>query len=122
MIRKTERAARRKLRVHHKGKKLAIKIQAPRLVVFRSNFHIYAQLIDDARGFTLCSASSLDNDVRVKLKKGWNIEAAETVGQALAEKAAKSGVKKVVFDRGAYLYHGRIKALAMGARAGGLEF
>ena len=93
-----------------------------RLSVFRSSKHIYAQVIDDAHGQTVVSASSLEEDMRGSLKTGANIEAAKAVGKRLAERAAAKGVKAVVFDRGGYLYHGRVKALADAARAGGLDF
>ena len=94
----------------------------PRLSVFRSGKHIYAQVIDDAKGQTLASASSLEKDMRDSLKTGANIEAAKAVGKRLAERASAKGVKQVVFDRGGYLYHGRVKALADAAREGGLDF
>ena len=93
-----------------------------RLSVFRSSKHIYAQVIDDANGRTLVSASTLEGDVRGDLKTGANIAAAKVVGKKLAERATAKGVKEVVFDRGGYLYHGRVKALADAAREGGLEF
>src|SRR3954471_9284221 len=93
-----------------------------RLSVFRSSKHIYAQVIDDAKGETLASASSLEKEVRGAMKTGANVEAAKAVGKRLAERAAAKGVKDVVFDRGSYLYHGRIKALADAAREGGLDF
>ena len=93
-----------------------------RLSVFRSSKHIYAQVIDDAHGQTVVSASSLEEDMRGSLKTGANIEAAKAVGKRLAERAAAKGIKAVVFDRGGYLYHGRVKALADAARAGGLDF
>ena len=93
-----------------------------RLSVFRSSKHIYAQVIDDASGRTLASASSLEKDMRGTLKTGANIEAAKAVGKRLAERAAAKGVKEVVFDRGGYLFHGRVKALADAAREGGLNF
>ncbi|WP_343343489.1 50S ribosomal protein L18 [Sphingomicrobium sp. XHP0239] len=92
----------------------------PRLSVHRSGKHIYAQVIDDAAGTTIASASSLDKDV--KAKSGANVEAAATVGKAVAAKAKKAGVDKVVFDRGGFLFHGRVKALADAAREEGLEF
>ena len=92
----------------------------PRLSVHRSGKHIYAQVIDDAAGKTLAAASSLDKDV--KAKTGANAEAAAAVGKALAAKAKKAGVSAVVFDRGGFLFHGRVKALADAAREGGLEF
>ncbi len=92
----------------------------PRLSVHRSGRHIYAQVIDDAAGKTLASASTLDKDLKVKT--GANADAAAAVGKALAAKAKKAGVDKVVFDRGGFLFHGRVKALADAAREGGLEF
>ena len=94
----------------------------PRLSVFRSGKHIYAQVIDDAKGATVVSASTLDKDVRDNLKKASTIEAASFIGKLVAEKAVKSGVNEVVFDRGGYIYHGRVKALADAARAAGLKF
>ncbi len=106
---------RRHARVRNKVLGTALR---PRLVVFRSNKHIEAQIIDDTKGNTLVSASS----VQLKLKNGGNIEAAAKVGEALAEKAKKAGISEVVFDRGGYQYHGRVAALADGARKGGLVF
>ena len=94
----------------------------PRLSVFRSSLHIYAQVIDDARGVTLAAASSIDKQLREGLKKGANVDAAKAVGKAVAERASAKGVKDVVFDRGGYMFHGRIKALAEAAREGGLKF
>ena len=93
-----------------------------RLSVFRSSKHIYAQVIDDANGRTLASASSLEKEMRDSLKTGANIEAAKAVGKRVAERASAKGVKQVVFDRGGYLYHGRVKALADAARESGLSF
>jgi large subunit ribosomal protein L18 len=93
-----------------------------RLSVFRTSKHIYAQVIDDVKSETVASASSLEKDMRTSLKTGANIEAAKAVGKRLAERAASKGVKEVVFDRGGYLYHGRVKALADAAREGGLKF
>ena len=93
-----------------------------RLSVFRSSKHIYAQVIDDTAGRTLAAASSIEKDLREKLKTGADTAAAGEVGKLLAERAVKAGVKDVVFDRGGYLYHGRVKALADGAREGGLSF
>ncbi|MHC2438688.1 ribosomal protein L18 [Bradyrhizobium sp. USDA 4451] len=112
--------ARRKQRV-----RLAIRRSAggrPRLSVFRSSKHIYAQVIDDQKGETLASASSLEKTMRDAGKTGADIDAAKAVGKLLAERAAQKGVKEVVFDRGAYIYHGRVKALADAAREGGLSF
>ena len=93
-----------------------------RLSVFRSSKHIYAQVIDDTKGETVVSASSIEKDMRGRLKTGANIAAAKEVGKLLAERASAKGVKEVVFDRGGYLYHGRVKALADAAREGGLKF
>ncbi len=94
----------------------------PRLSVFRSGKHIYAQIIDDAQGRTLAAASSLEKALRADLKTGADKGAAAAVGKLVAERAVAAGVDKVVFDRGAYLYHGRVKALADAAREGGLAF
>jgi large subunit ribosomal protein L18 len=94
----------------------------PRLSVFRSSKHIYAQVIDDVSGHTLASASSIDKDMRGKLKTGADVGAAAEVGRIVAERAKAAGVTQVVFDRGGYLYHGRVKALADAAREGGLSF
>ncbi len=94
----------------------------PRLSVFRSGKQIYAQVIDDIKGVTLASASSIEPEMKEKLKSGANVEAASEIGKLVAERAKKNGVEKVVFDRGRFLYHGRIKALAEGAREGGLVF
>jgi large subunit ribosomal protein L18 len=109
---------RRKARVR-RAVRAAAKGRA-RLSVHRSSMHIYAQVIDDEKGVTLASASTMEKDLRSK--SGANIEAAKKVGKLLAERAAAKGVKDVVFDRGRYLFHGRIKALADAAREGGLKF
>jgi len=93
-----------------------------RLSVFRSSKHIYAQVIDDIKGVTLVAASSIEKDLRGNLKTGANVDAAKAVGKLVAQRAMEKGVKSVVFDRGGYLYHGRIKALADAAREGGLSF
>lgn len=93
-----------------------------RLSVHRSNKNIYAQVIDDTKGVTLAAASSLDHTLKERVKKGSDIEAAREVGKLIAERARAAGVQQVVFDRGAYLYHGRVKALAEAAREGGLSF
>lgn len=93
--------------------------ERPRLAVFRSANHIYAQVIDDQRGHTMVSASSIEKDLR---GKGGNVEGAKLIGKAVAERAKEKGIRKVVFDRGGYLYHGRVKALADAAREAGLEF
>jgi large subunit ribosomal protein L18 len=94
----------------------------PRLSVFRSGKHIYAQVIDDAAGKTLAAASTLDKDLKAALKTGADKDAASAVGKLIAERAKSAGVAAVVFDRGSYLYHGRVKALAEAAREGGLDF
>lgn len=94
----------------------------PRLSVFRSGRHIYAQVIDDAAGRTLAAASTLEKDLRGSLKTGADKDAATTVGKLVAERAIAAGVSQVVFDRGPFLYHGRVKALAEAAREGGLAF
>ena len=93
-----------------------------RLSVFRSSKQIYAQIIDDGQGRTLASASTIEKAMRKQLKTGATTEAARLIGKEIAERARKAGVAKVVFDRGGYMYHGRVKALAEGAREGGLEF
>ena len=111
---------RRKARVRRSLKAAAN--GRPRLSVFRSSKHIYAQLIDDAKGETLVSASSLEKDLRGSLKTGADTEAAKAIGKLLAERATAKGVTDVVFDRGGYLFHGRVKALADAAREGGLNF
>ena len=94
----------------------------PRLSVFRSSKHIYAQIIDDVKGATLAAASSLDTDLKAALKTGADTAAAARVGKLIAERALQAGITQVVFDRGGYIYHGRVKALADAAREGGLSF
>ncbi len=112
--------ARRKERIRTGLRKKAV--GRVRLSVFRSGKHIYAQLIDDKKGVTLASASSLDKDVKGKVKSTSTVEAAKAVGEAIAKKAKKAKVDHVVFDRGGYLFHGRVKALADAAREHGLQF
>jgi large subunit ribosomal protein L18 len=110
----------RKVRVR---KTLAKRLNGrPRLSVFRSGENIYAQVIDDTKGVTLASASTLEKDLKGSLKTGADKAAATAVGTLVAERAVKAGIKDVVFDRGSYIYHGRVKALADAARAGGLNF
>jgi large subunit ribosomal protein L18 len=116
----TKQVERRQARVRRTIKAAAG--SRPRLSVFRSSKHIYAQVIDDRAGATVASASSLEKGLRGTLKTGADIGAAKVVGQLVAERAAAKGVKDVVFDRGHYLYHGRVKALADAAREGGLNF
>jgi large subunit ribosomal protein L18 len=96
--------------------------ERPRLNVSRSHLHIYAQLIDDMRGHTIAAASTLDKNLRGSLKSGGNVEAAKAVGKLIAARGKEKGVTSVVFDRGGYKYHGRVQALADGAREGGLQF
>lgn len=123
MFKRPERQEARLRRHIRLRKKVAGTTERPRLSVFRSLHHIYAQIIDDAKGFTLVTASSLDPELRSKLQgKCGNIEAAKIVGASIAEKALSKGIKKVVFDRGGQIYHGRVKALATTAREKGLEF
>lgn len=110
----------RRQRIRYRIRKIVTGTTAkPRLSVFRSNKEIYAQLIDDVNGVTLVAASSRDKGLEAN---GTNIEKAEAVGKLLAEKALKAGLENVTFDRGGYLYHGRVKSLAEGARAAGLKF
>ncbi|HEY8071072.1 MAG TPA: 50S ribosomal protein L18 [Methylocystis sp.] len=120
MARDVQHEIRRKQRVRR-----SIRARAygrPRLSVFRSSKQIYAQIIDDEQGVTVVAASSMEKANRESLKSGANIDAAKVVGKLIAERAAAKGIKAVVFDRGAYMYHGRVKALAEGAREGGLDF
>ncbi len=118
-----------KAKVIHARRKRSVRLSLrraaggrPRLSVFRSSKHIYAQVIDDLKGETLASASSLEKSMRDGGKTGADIDAAKAVGKLLAERAVEKGVKEVVFDRGGYLYHGRVKALADAARESGLSF
>ena len=120
MIKKESRNKMRESRHERVRKTLMGTSAIPRLCVFRSNTGIYAQIIDDETRTTLVSASSLDKDL--KIENGSNVEAAKVVGKAIAEKATKAKITKVVFDRGGYLYHGRVEALANSARENGLEF
>ncbi|MCK6255206.1 50S ribosomal protein L18 [Fictibacillus sp. WQ 8-8] len=120
MITKADKNVARKKRHARVRRSVIGTAQRPRLNVFRSTKHIYAQLIDDQNGVTIASASSLDKGVDVK--NGGNVEAAKAIGEAIAKRGAEKGVKVVVFDRGGYLYHGRVKALADAAREAGLEF
>jgi large subunit ribosomal protein L18 len=119
------KADRKKIR-QKKHRRLRQNIQGtaecPRLAVYRSLKQMYAQLIDDTKGVTLVAASTLEEPLKAELESGGNAEAAYKVGQLLAQKALQKGIKKVVFDRGGNLYHGRVQAIAEGARAAGLEF
>ena len=94
----------------------------PRLSVFRSSKQIYVQIIDDSKGTTLCAASSLEKSNRETMKTGATVDAARAIGKLIGERAVAAGIKQVVFDRGGYMYHGRVKAVAEGAREGGLDF
>ena len=114
LFERRQRRTRHRLRQNSAGR--------PRLSVFRSERHIYAQVIDDARGVTLAAASSLDPTLKPQLKSGATKDAAKEVGKLLAERALKAGIKAVVFDRGGYLFHGRVKAVADAARESGLSF
>jgi len=115
-----DKMRRRKMRVRRSLKRAAN--GKPRLSVHRSSQHIYAQVIDDANGRTLAAASSMDGELRKSLAKGCDKTAAASVGKMVAERAIKAGIKEVIFDRGQYIYHGRVKALADAAREGGLSF
>ena len=114
LFRRRRERTRFKLRQVGKGR--------PRLSVHRTSRHIYAQVIDDTAGHTLAAASTLDEGLRTELKTGADTAAASAVGKLIAERAKAAGVERVVFDRGAYMYHGRVKALADAAREGGLDF
>jgi large subunit ribosomal protein L18 len=114
LFERRQRRVRTKLRKHAYGR--------PRLSVFRSSQHIYAQVIDDSRGVTLAAASSIEKALREQLKTGANVDAAKAVGKLIAERCKAAGVDTVVFDRGGYMFHGRVKALADAAREGGLAF
>jgi large subunit ribosomal protein L18 len=112
-----------RLRKHARVRKKVVgTAERPRLNVYRSLKHIYAQVIDDSTGKTLVAASTLDNEIKGKIAFGGNKEAAKEVGKLIATKAIKSGIKSVVFDRGGYIYHGRVQELAEAAREAGLEF
>ncbi|MBL8704103.1 MAG: 50S ribosomal protein L18 [Rhodospirillales bacterium] len=119
MARGEDKFDRRKRRLRTKLKRLTTR---PRLSVHRSDRHIYAQVIDDVQGKTLAAASSLEKDLRASLKTGGDMAAAKEVGKLVASRAVAAGVTTVVFDRGGYLFHGRVKALADAAREGGLSF
>jgi large subunit ribosomal protein L18 len=118
-VNRREQRAKRQRRIRAKISGTA---QRPRLNVFRSNMHIYAQVIDDVRQHTLVAASTVDASLRDKLADNNKVEEAKLVGRLIAERAQAAGIKQVVFDRGGYLYHGRIKALADAAREAGLDF
>ena len=112
-----------RLRIHKRiRQKISGNANRPRLCVYRSSKYIYAQIIDDTQGNTLTAASTIEKDVRGDLKQGGNIEAAKAVGKVIAQRAQAKGIETVVFDRGGYLYHGQIKAVAEAAREAGLKF
>jgi large subunit ribosomal protein L18 len=122
MITPIDRATER-ARIHNRiRRKMFGSSKRPRLCVYRSLNHIYAQIVDDVQGTTLVSASTVEKEVRGGLKNGGNIQAAKVVGKIVAERAKAEGIEAVVFDRGGYLYHGRVKALADAARESGLKF
>jgi ribosomal protein L18, bacterial type len=122
MVNKKSRSEVRKKKHARLRNRFAGTAQRPRLAVFRSNNHIYAQIIDDTVGNTLVSASTLEKDIKAELEKTNNVEAAACVGTVIAKKALEKGIKTVVFDRGGFIYHGKVKALAEAAREVGLEF
>lgn len=122
MINKKDKNADRLVRHDRVRKKVSGTAERPRLNVYRSTNHIYAQIIDDVKGVTLCAASTLEKAVAAKVADLTKTEAAKVVGAAVAEKALALGIKEVVFDRGGYVYTGRVAALAAGAREAGLEF
>ena len=122
MIRKPSRAVARAKRHYRLRNNISGTAERPRLAVFRSNMHIYAQIIDDTVGNTICSASTMEADVEAKIEKTNDIEAAKAVGEAVAKKALDKGITTVVFDRGGFIYHGKVQALADAAREAGLQF
>ena len=122
MITKPSRAKARIKRHYRIRNKVNGTAQCPRLAVFRSNKHMYAQLIDDAAGCTLAAASTMEAEIASKLETTSNIVAAQAVGEAIAKKAIEKGITEAVFDRGGYVYHGKVKALADAAREAGLQF
>ncbi|MBE3556417.1 MAG: 50S ribosomal protein L18 [Firmicutes bacterium] len=122
MIKKGSREEARQHRHRRVRKRVVGTPERPRLSVYRSNEHIYAQIIDDESSRTLCAASTIDRELRGKLASGSNVDAARAVGNLLAQRAVAKGISKVAFDRGGYLYHGRVAALAEAAREGGLDF
>lgn len=122
MISKKDKNQDRVIRHARVRKKVSGTAERPRLCVYRSTNHIYAQIIDDVKGHTLCEASTLNKDIAAEAAKVTKTEASKLVGAAVAKKALELGIKQVVFDRGGYLYTGRVQALADGAREAGLEF
>ncbi len=122
MIRKSSRTEKREKRHYRLRNKISGTVQKPRLAVYRSEKHMYAQIIDDVAGHTLVSASTVEAEAKEKLEKTSNVDAATFVGELVGKRAIEKGIKEVVFDRGGYIYHGKVKALADGARNAGLQF
>ena len=122
MITKPSRTAAREKRHYRIRNKVSGTAQRPRLAVFRSNKHMYAQLIDDVAGNTIVAASTMEAEVKEKIEYTSTVEGAKAVGEAIAKKAIEKGITEVVFDRGGYVYHGRVQALADAAREAGLQF
>ena len=122
MVNKESRTAARENKHRRMRNRLSGTAERPRLAVFRSNNHMYAQIIDDTVGKTLVSASTLDKDVKAECEKTNNVEAAAVVGKVVAKKALEKGITTVVYDRGGFIYEGKVKALAEAAREAGLEF
>lgn len=122
MLRKDNKNAARQKRHYRMRRKVVGTAERPRLNVFRSLSNIYAQIIDDVSGTTLVAANTMDKEIRESVEYGGNIEAAKVVGEAIAKRALAKGIKQVVFDRGGYIYHGRVAQLAQAAREAGLEF
>ena len=122
MVKKKSRAEIREKKHRRERNRYSGTPERPRLCVFRSNLHIYAQIIDDTKGHTLCAAGTVEKDIAAKLEKTSDKAAAEYLGQVIAERALEKGIKTVVFDRGGYVYRGKVAALADAARKAGLEF
>ena len=122
MINKNDRKYSRRKRHLRVRKKVSGTPLKPRMAVFRSEKHIYAQIIDDSTHHTLCTSSTLNGELKSELEKTWDKSAAKKVGEDIAKKAKEAGIEEVVFDRGGFKYHGRVKALADGARSAGLKF
>lgn len=122
MINKSSRTEAREKRHYRLRNKISGTAQRPRLAVFRSDKHMYAQIIDDVAGHTLVSASTVEKEAKEKLDKTSNTEAAQFVGELIGRRAVEQGITEVVFDRGGYIYHGKVKALAEAAREAGLQF
>ena len=122
MVRKESRAKIREKKHYRMRNRFAGTTERPRLAVFRSNNHMYAQIIDDSVGHTLVSASTLQKEVKAELEKTNDVAAAAYLGKVIAERALEKGIKEVVFDRGGFIYQGKVKALAEAAREAGLEF